>query len=274
MQYYTMTTDAGDSAIARAIQSGSMVTFVKMAVGDGGGIYYEPAKTQSVLRNEVWSGTPTVLIDKNNLKRVTATISIPASAGPFVVREVGLFSADGTLMVIAKVPLMEKVSPESGASDDLTVRLYVEVSDAKVVTVVVDPSQINATIKDVEDAKAEVQEGVNAHETDKSNPHQVTAAQIGAAGISTLTTITLPSSGWTGDDAPYRQTVGVEGAKPEPTVIEIQPAGTATAKQWAAWRSALIRGGGQDTDSIILLADGEKPEIDIPMTARIRGDMT
>ncbi|MVB11088.1 Phage tail-collar fiber protein [Caprobacter fermentans] len=166
MQYYTMTTDAGDSAVAKAIQSGSMVTFTKMSVGDGNGTYYEPAKTQTTLRNEVWSGTPTVLMDKNNPKRVTATISIPADAGPFVVREAGLFSADGVLLVVAKVPLMEKVSPESGASDDLTMRIYVEVSDASVVTVVVDPSQIDATKKDVDDAKAEVQTEVDEHKAD------------------------------------------------------------------------------------------------------------
>ncbi|TQI66274.1 hypothetical protein [Clostridium sp. KNHs216] len=91
---------------------------------------------------------------------------------------------------------------------------------------------------------------------------------------STLATAPLPASGWTGTESPYSITVTVAGAKPEPTRIEVQPTTDATAAQWAAWRAALIRGGGQGTDSITLLADGDKPEIDIPIAVTIRGDVS
>lgn len=91
---------------------------------------------------------------------------------------------------------------------------------------------------------------------------------------STPATATLHASGWTGTEAPYSITVTVAGAKPEPTRIEVQPTTDATAAQWAAWRTALVRGGGQGTDSITLLADGDKPEIDIPIAVTIRGDVS
>ncbi|MCI1965895.1 MAG: phage tail protein [Oscillospiraceae bacterium] len=305
MQYYTMTTDAGDSAIAKAIQSGSMVTFAKMSVGDGNGTYYEPAKTQTALRNEVWSGTPTVQLDQSKSKRVTATIAIPASAGPFVVREAGLFDANGVLLVVAKVPLMEKVSPESGASDDLNMRIYVEVSDASAVTVIVDQSQINATKKDVDDAKAEMQAEVDAisgqldpaidariaAKTDVSggiagydtaNAHYAdTAAHITAnertswnakPDKSTMAAATIPASGWTGDAAPYSQAVSVDGVT-DTSVNEILPDSDITAEQLESLQGANIQDGGQAAGSITLLAYGDKPTIDLPVRIIVRGDM-
>ncbi|MBW7573924.1 hypothetical protein [Caproiciproducens faecalis] len=91
---------------------------------------------------------------------------------------------------------------------------------------------------------------------------------------STSATSTLLTSGWTGSEAPYSITVSVTGAKSEPTRIEVQPTTDATAAQWAAWRAAFIRGGGQGTDSLTLLADGDKPEIDIPIAVTIRGDVS
>ncbi|TQI69016.1 hypothetical protein [Clostridium sp. KNHs216] len=126
-------------------------------------------------------------------------------------------------------------------------------------------------------AEFEAQDSIlSAHEADavahvtQADHDKITAA----ATKSTLATATLPASGWTGGEAPYSQTVTVAGAKPEPTRIEVQPTTDATAAQWAAWRAALIRGGGQGTDSITLLADGDKPEIDIPIAVTIRGDVS
>lgn len=96
---------------------------------------------------------------------------------------------------------------------------------------------------------------------------------VGAAAKSTPVTVMLPASGWTGTDAPYSQTLTVQGAKPEPTRIDVCYSASATPVQREAWRAALITHGGQDTDKITLLADGDKPEIDIPMDVLVRGDL-
>ena len=298
MEYYTMTTDAGDQSIAKAIQTGTTTTFKQIAVGDGSGAYYEPAKTQTALRREVWRGDAVVTRDPNNAKRDIITATIPATAGGFTIREAGIFDSENVLMVISKLPLSEKVAPESGASSDMVIRLYVEVSDTNAVTVTVDPSAITATQADVQKAKADVKADLTAHTEDTvahmtkeqkdqlasciqsatingtAVPKNGTMLQFPALAVKSDTvTATVPASAWSGADAPYSATVSVTGAKPEPTRIEVQPTKDATAEQWAAWRAALIRGGGQDTDKITLLADGDKPTIDIPITATIRGDV-
>ncbi len=181
MEYYTMTTNAGDQAIAHAIQTGTTTTFKQIVVGDGNGSYYEPAKTQTALRREVWRGDATVSLDDNNPKRVIVTATIPATVGGFTIREAGIFDTANTMMVVSKLPLSEKVAPESGASSDLVIRLYVEVSDASAVTITIDPSAVLATKGDV----SEVENSLLQHESDTSNPHKVTAAQIGAPAKTT-----------------------------------------------------------------------------------------
>jgi hypothetical protein len=163
MEYYTMTTNAGDQAIAHAIQTGTTTTFKQIAVGDGNGTYYEPVKTQTTLRREVWRGNTAVSLDVNNPKRVIVTATIPATVGGFTVREAGIFDTANTLMVVSKLPLSEKVAPESGASSDLVIRLYVEVSDAGAVTITVDPSAVMATKADVASAVGPISTKLNTH---------------------------------------------------------------------------------------------------------------
>ncbi len=163
MEYYTITTNAGDQAIAQAIQSGTTKTFKSIAVGDGSGTYYDPAKTQTALRHEVWRGDAVTAIDPNNTSRVISAVTIPASVGGFTIREAGIFDTSGTLMVIAKLPLSEKVSPDSGASSDLILRLYVEVGDADAITLTIDPSAIVATKLDVQTAGAQAENNLQVH---------------------------------------------------------------------------------------------------------------
>lgn len=130
-------------------------------------------------------------------------------------------------------------------------------------------------------AKTNVKGGImnydDAHAHMIDGDIHVTAVQktawMAKAEKSTTFTATLSASAWTGSNVPYSATISITGAKPEPTRIEVQPSTTATTEQWTAWRAALIRGGGQNTGTITLLADGDKPTIDIPITVTIRGDV-
>jgi|GEM_PF-4142345 len=197
MDYYTMTTNAGDESIAHAIQTGTKATFKKIAVGDGNGTYYDPAKTQMELRREVWRGDAVVSLDANNAKRVIVTATIPATVGGFTVREAGIFDTAGTLMVISKLPLSEKVAPESGASSDLVIRLYVEVSDANAVVITVDPSAVMATKADVTTAAAQAAADLTAHTGDAvAHVTQADHDKInGAVQSATLGGAAVPKSG-------------------------------------------------------------------------------
>ncbi len=166
MEYYTMTTNAGDESVANSILTGIKTTFKKLAVGDGNGSYYEPAKTQAALRREVWRGDAAVSIDPTNPKRVIIMATIPATVGGFTVREAGVFDTANTLMVVSKMPLSEKVSPDSGASTDLVIRIYVEVSDVDAVTITVDPSAIQAFKSDVDAVANKAAQDLQSHAND------------------------------------------------------------------------------------------------------------
>jgi hypothetical protein len=199
MEYYTMTTNAGDQAIAHAIQTGTTTTFKQIAVGDGNGTYYEPAKTQTALRREVWRGNAVVSLDVNNPKRVIVTATIPATTGGFTIREAGIFDTTNAMMVISKLPLSEKVAPESGASSDLVIRLYVEVSDAGAVNITVDPSAVMATKADVTNAVEPISTGISAHMADAvKHTTQADKDKIAAAvQLATIGGVAVPKSGGT-----------------------------------------------------------------------------
>ena len=92
------------------------------------------------------------------------------------------------------------------------------------------------------------------------------------SGKSTKVSVTLSASGWSGDAAPYTNTVSVTGVT-ETNNVEVLIPSTVTAAQAEAWMGAGILCGSQTTDSITLQAYGDKPSIDIPIECIIRKDI-
>ena len=90
------------------------------------------------------------------------------------------------------------------------------------------------------------------------------ATAISAYG--TEVPVTLTAAGWTGAAAPYAQTVAVANS-----YGDIGPANSATAAQRAAYRAALIAVTAQADGSVTLVADGDKPAVDIPAVVRFGG---
>lgn len=86
---------------------------------------------------------------------------------------------------------------------------------------------------------------------------------------------TLVAASWActnGRSAPYGQSISVTGVTIT-SVNEILPSLTITYAQLIALQSANIVDGGQAIDSITLIAQGDKPVIDIPIRVIIRGDL-
>ncbi len=74
-----------------------------MAVGDGGGQYYEPIASQTKLRHEVWRGEMnTLTVAPNNPNWLIAELVLPEDVGGWYVREVGVFDDEGELIAIGK----------------------------------------------------------------------------------------------------------------------------------------------------------------------------
>lgn len=93
-----------------------------------------------------------------------------------------------------------------------------------------------------------------------------TASDLGIVSIQGAVTL---SADWTGEEAPFTQTVAVPGVMAD-SVVDIDVAGTVTAEQLDAYIGARIVDGGQAEGSITLKALGEKPTVTIPLRVVVR----
>ena len=84
------------------------------------------------------------------------------------------------------------------------------------------------------------------------------------ADSSVAVTGTLTASAWSGVNSPYTQTIAVEGLGASQNG-SISLAHNATTAQREAAREALLSVVGQAEGSITVVADGEMPDVDIPV---------
>lgn len=96
-----------------------------------------------------------------------------------------------------------------------------------------------------------------------------TAAQVGAATPSSQKTVTLTVSGWSAS-APYTQKLAVSGLATSSNG-DIAVAQSATTAQREAARKAIMSVTAQTSGSLTITADGTKPSINIPVTVTIIG---
>lgn len=146
MTYKTIHTNYGLAAMAAAEASAIPIVLTHMAVGDGNGNAVEPTVGQSILVRETYRATINrVFQDPVDPKRFTAELIIPSSVGGFVLREVGVFDADGSLFAVGNLPDTYKPNISEGAYADTVVRLEFMVTNASVVTISIDPNVAIAT---------------------------------------------------------------------------------------------------------------------------------
>ena len=106
---------------------------------------------------------------------------------------------------------------------------------------------------------------VHVSETDRTSWN-------GKARHSTVAEKTLLAAGWTGDTAPYSQTLAVEGVTAT-SANEVLPGVSITAEELSQLQLANLQDGGQQAGSITLQAYGEKPNADLPIRIIVRGDL-
>lgn len=148
-KFYTILTNVGKASVTNATTLGGKVDFKYMALGDGNGSYYNPDETQTTLKKEVYRGQINhIQVDEENPNWIKLSIVIPANIGGFTVREVGAFDTEGNLLLIGKYPETYKPVLADGSSKDLTINMILEVSNASVVNLKIDPSVIMATKQD------------------------------------------------------------------------------------------------------------------------------
>lgn len=100
--------------------------------------------------------------------------------------------------------------------------------------------------------------------TDDSNMIKIDTALGEKADSSVAVTGTLIASAWTGVNSPFTQTLSVAGLGASQNG-SISLAHNATAVQREAAREALLSVVGQAEGNITVAADGEMPDVDIPV---------
>lgn len=141
MTFKTIYTTSGLASLAAAIASGVPIALVEMAVGDGNGNPVTPSASQTALVRELYRSTVnSVYQNADDPTRFTAELVVPATEGGFVMREVGVFDADGNLFAVGNLPETYKPEDTEGAFSDAIVRIEFVAANAGIITLIVDPN--------------------------------------------------------------------------------------------------------------------------------------
>ena len=106
--------------------------------------------------------------------------------------------------------------------------------------------------------------------TENSNMVKIDNALSEKANNSVIVSTTLLASAWTGVDSPFIQELAVEGLGETQNGI-ISVSHDATIVQRDAARNALLSVIGQTNGMLNISADGEMPEVDIPVIVILLG---
>ena len=141
MSFKTIHTNYGLARMAAAEASGVPINLTHMAIGDGNGNPVTPSQAQTALVREVYRSTVNrVYQDPDDPTKFTAELVVPADEGGWTMREVGVFDDAGSLFVVGNLPDTYKPTDAEGAFSDGFVRVVFRVSNASIVTIMVDPN--------------------------------------------------------------------------------------------------------------------------------------
>jgi len=80
--YGTIVTDVGTNLITAAVMDGTKVNITTLAVGDGGGAYYQPTPNMTALKNTCWSGpVKSVSVNEDSPNMIDVVAIVPSSVG-------------------------------------------------------------------------------------------------------------------------------------------------------------------------------------------------
>ena len=149
MNFYTVLTNSGISAIIKARASNEEVKLSTIAVGDGEIV---PSQIMEGLQSEKHRfNINTMTQDSTNPGYLVIEGIIPSTVGGFYISEVALYTDDNILFAIGSLPRTYKPLLEEGSAKDLTIKMIIEVTNADSVSLKIDDSVVLASRKFVED---------------------------------------------------------------------------------------------------------------------------
>lgn len=154
--YIAIPTEVGLVKIQQAMYTQSTLEITSMAYGDGGGEYYYPSPDQTSLRNELGlTSIQSMKVDTDmGVTWFYAIIGAHLPSG--IIREVGLYDSEGSLIFIANTPDIAKVPTEEGTLVDVPIELGIKNSYSQYITIPISPSSDYASMTWVYDNFANI----------------------------------------------------------------------------------------------------------------------
>lgn len=177
-------THTGKQYLANAIAGKDQLVLSQMGVGDGGGMSVEPDEAQTTLVRECYrTQINRLYVDSRNSNIAVAELLVPVDVGGFWIREVGLYSEDGTLVAVTNAAESYKPLPAEGTSRSQVIRMPLKLSDTALVTLEVSN---NITLVTTEEMTQEINKGISDHEKTRNHP-DATLEEKGFVQLSSAT---------------------------------------------------------------------------------------
>ena len=185
-QYFTVLTNYGTQAFAKALATNQPIQFSSFAVGDGNGQAVTPTADRTALVKEIHrANVSAVSLDPRNNKQIIIELTIPEDVGGFYIREMGVFDSTNKLVAYANTPESFKPTLESGSGKVQVLRMILKVSNSQAVTLSIDNSVIFVTRQQLTPQK--ITSSTTNGFDESGHTHEIEKADTTKAGIVQLT---------------------------------------------------------------------------------------
>lgn len=185
-QYFTVLTNYGTQAFAKAIATNQPLRLSSFAVGDGNGQAVTPTADRTALVKETHrANVSAVSLDPRNNKQIIIELTIPEDVGGFYIREMGVFDSANKLVAYANAPDSFKPTLESGSGKVQVLRMILKVSNSQAVTLSIDNSVIFVTRQQFNPKK--ITSSTTNGFDESGHAHEIEKADTTKAGIVQLT---------------------------------------------------------------------------------------
>lgn len=185
-QYFTVLTNYGTQAFAKAIATNQPLRLSSFAVGDGNGQAVTPTADRTALVKETHrANVSAVSLDPRNNKQIIIELTIPEDVGGFYIREMGVFDSTNKLVAYANAPESFKPTLESGSGKVQVLRMILKVSNSQAVTLSIDNSVIFITRQQLTPQK--ITSSTTNGFDESGHTHEIEKADTTKAGIVQLT---------------------------------------------------------------------------------------
>ena len=185
-QYFTVLTNYGTQAFAKALATNQPLRLSSFAVGDGNGKAVTPTADRTALVKETHrANVSAVSLDPRNNNQIIIELTIPEDVGGFYIREMGVFDSANKLVAYANTPESFKPTLESGSGKVQVLRMILKVSNSQAVTLSIDNSVIFVTRQQLNPQK--ITSSTTNGFDESGHTHEIEKADTTKAGIVQLT---------------------------------------------------------------------------------------